>query len=81
MVVSDTGVIEAGWVDRAAPHLMAAGPEFVLWSALTPNPKDHEVEPDCRIYQESGCDALLAIGGGSCSPPAGRSFGTPASTR
>lgn len=66
LVVSDSGVIEAGWVDRAIPHLVAAGLEFVLWSSLTPNPKDHEVEVGFRTYQDSGCDALLAIGGGSC---------------
>jgi 1,3-propanediol dehydrogenase len=37
-----------------------------LWHDLTPNPKDFEVEAAFESYRENGCDALLAIGGGSC---------------
>jgi 1,3-propanediol dehydrogenase len=37
-----------------------------LWHGLTPNPKDFEVEAAFESYRENGCDALLAIGGGSC---------------
>jgi 1,3-propanediol dehydrogenase len=66
LVVSDAGVMDAGWVDRAMPHLSAAGLEFVVWSDLTPNPKDHEITAGFQTYQDQACDALLAIGGGSC---------------
>jgi alcohol dehydrogenase len=66
LVVSDPGVMEAGWVDRAIPHLSTARLDYLMWSGLTPNPKDHEIEAGFRTYRESGCDALLAIGGGSC---------------
>ena len=40
--------------------------EWHLWHDLTPNPKDFEVQAAFETYLESGCDALLAIGGGSC---------------
>nr|WP_236950037.1 iron-containing alcohol dehydrogenase [Mycobacterium sp. MS1601] len=66
LVVSDAGVMNAGWVERALPSLAAAGLEHVLWSELTPNPKDHEIISGFRTYVDAGCDALLAIGGGSC---------------
>jgi 1,3-propanediol dehydrogenase len=66
MLVSDPGVLAAGWVDRAVPYLADVRVDWRLWHDLTPNPKDFEVEAAFESYQESGCDALLAIGGGSC---------------
>jgi alcohol dehydrogenase class IV len=66
MLVSDPGVLAAGWVDRALPHLADVRVRSRLWHALTPNPKDFEVEAAFESYRENGCDALLAIGGGSC---------------
>ena len=66
MLVSDPGVLAAGWVERATPHLDDVRVEWHLWHDLTPNPKDFEVQAAFETYLESGCDALLAIGGGSC---------------
>jgi alcohol dehydrogenase len=66
MLVSDPGVLAAGWVERALPHLAEVRVQSRLWHDLTPNPKDFEVEAAFESYRESGCDALLAIGGGSC---------------
>ena len=66
MLVSDPGVLAAGWVERAAPHLADVRIDWRLWHELTPNPKDVEVQAAFESYAESGCDALLAIGGGSC---------------
>lgn len=64
-VVSDPGVIAAGWVDEAVPHLRTAGLRHGLWHDVTPNPKDHEVAAGFEAYRASGCDGLVAIGGGS----------------
>ncbi|MGN6871011.1 MAG: iron-containing alcohol dehydrogenase [Solirubrobacteraceae bacterium] len=66
MLVSDPGVLAAGWVERATPYLTDVGVDWHLWHDLTPNPKDVEVQAAFESYVESGCDALLAIGGGSC---------------
>lgn len=66
MLVSDPGVLAAGWVDRATPHLADVRVQWRLWHDLTPNPKDIEVHAAFESFVESGCDALLAIGGGSC---------------
>jgi alcohol dehydrogenase len=65
-VVSDPGVAEAGWTAEALGYLKRAGVRAQLWDALTPNPKDHEVVAGCAAYRESGCDVLVAVGGGSC---------------
>lgn len=66
LVVSDPGVMAAGWVDEALPLLRGAGLDVRVWHGVTPNPKDREIEAGFQAYGESGCDVLVAIGGGSC---------------
>lgn len=65
-LVSDPGVCEAGWVDRALPILADVGLAPVIWDGVTSNPKDFEVHRGLERFKESGCDVLIAIGGGSC---------------
>ena len=64
-VVSDEDVINAGWVDKAKHYLHASGLETVTYAALTTNPKDYEVDEGVVRYLESGCDAIVVVGGGS----------------
>ena len=64
-VVSDADVIAAGWVDLAINYLRQSGLETEIFSALTTNPKDHEVDKGLAHYLQSGCDAIIAVGGGS----------------
>ncbi|MGA9874150.1 MAG: iron-containing alcohol dehydrogenase [Rhodococcus sp. (in: high G+C Gram-positive bacteria)] len=65
MVITDAGLIETGWVAQLLLLLEAQGLVPTTWSGLTPNPKDVEVAQGHTAYQESGCDVLVAIGGGS----------------
>ena len=65
-VVSDPGVVRAGWTSEVLRHLEAVGVTHELWVGVTPNPKDREVEAGCRAYLASKCDVLVAVGGGSC---------------
>lgn len=64
-LVTDPGIIQAGWVAQALPFIEHKGLQYEIWSRVTPNPKDHEVEAAVRHYRQTGCDAVLAIGGGS----------------
>lgn len=64
-LVSDADVIKAGWVDLAVHYLEAAGLKTVIFSDLTTNPKDCEVTEGAIRYLESGCDGIVAVGGGS----------------
>jgi alcohol dehydrogenase class IV len=66
LVVSDPGVADAGWTAQALRHLAAAGVSSELWTGVTPNPKDHEVQSGCQAYLSGKCDVLVAVGGGSC---------------
>jgi len=64
-LVSDAEVISAGWVDIANGYLKQAGLSTEIFSALTTNPKDIEVSAGLEYYLQSGCDAIIAVGGGS----------------
>ncbi len=64
-VVSDPGVIEAGWVDKVIPSIKKAGLEYEVWHEITSNPKDVEVHKGLDKYLESGANAVLGVGGGS----------------
>lgn len=65
LLVTDPGLIEAGWVDELVDHLREQGVQAQVWSALTPNPKDHEITAGHEFYRSRSCDVLIALGGGS----------------
>jgi alcohol dehydrogenase class IV len=65
-VVTDPGLMAAGWAHELLDHLREAGLVPTLWHGVTPNPKDHEIAAGFQKYAESGCDVIIAIGGGSC---------------
>ena len=64
-VVTDAGLVEAGWWRELAGHLADAGLSPTVWQELTPNPKDHEIAAGAVRYLESGCDVIVGLGGGS----------------
>lgn len=65
LLVTDDGIMAAGWGEQAQQHLADSGLCATTWSGVTPNPKDHEVVAGARAYVESGCDVVVAVGGGS----------------
>ncbi|MBJ6723233.1 alcohol dehydrogenase-like regulatory protein ErcA [Geomesophilobacter sediminis] len=65
LLVSDPGVVHAGWVKEVGESLEAAGLSFTIFTGVTPNPKVAEIEAGVAVYQEEHCDALVAVGGGS----------------
>ena len=65
LLVSDPGVILAGWTDKVKALLTDAGLQSILFSEVTPNPKDTEVMLGAEIYQREQCDVIVAVGGGS----------------
>lgn len=64
-IVSDPGVMEAGWLDVVVRSCRQAGLSYTTFHDITINPKDKEVEKGCRIYLENECDAVIGVGGGS----------------
>ncbi len=64
-LVSDQGLLAAGWVDRALRYIMEAGLEVILYDNVTPNPKDVEIEAGTKEYLRHGADVIIGLGGGS----------------
>jgi len=65
LIVTDPGVIDAGWVETAIASLEAEHIIPVIFKDVTQNPKDHEVHAGVQVYQEHECDIIVAVGGGS----------------
>lgn len=64
-IVTDPGIIEAGWVAELLRHLREVGLDPQVWAGVTPNPKDHEIDAALAAYVECGGDVIVGIGGGS----------------
>lgn len=65
LIVSDRGVITAGWLRELEADLEEIGVRYTIFSDITPNPRDHEVMAGVNAYHEAGCDVIVALGGGS----------------
>lgn len=67
LVVTDHGLISAGWIEKALHFLAKANVSYEVFSSVSSNPKDYEVVEGLAIYETSHCDAIVAVGGGSCA--------------
>lgn len=65
LVVSDPGVQAAGWVGDVLASLDRQGIAHVLFTGVSPNPRAEEVMVGAELYRASGCDVIVAVGGGS----------------
>lgn len=65
LVVTGPNIIQAGWVRDVTATLEEEGIEYTIFSGVTPNPRDTEVMEGAKVCRESGCDAIVAVGGGS----------------
>jgi choline dehydrogenase len=61
LLVTDKGVVAAGLADVTLAHLDNA----VVFDDVRPNPDIELVGNASAVYRESGCDGLVALGGGS----------------
>lgn len=64
-LVSDSGIEEAGWVQRLMDTLKKEGIEWVYYSDVSSNPRDSAVERGAELYRNNGTDVIIALGGGS----------------
>ena len=65
LVVSDPGVIRAGWTAQVEDSLRDESIPYIIFSQLTSNPRADEVMAGVEVYQRQGCNLIVAIGGGS----------------
>lgn len=65
LIVTDPGVIAAGWTQDIINQLEEERIPYSIFSNVTPNPKDYEVMAGAEVYREHRCNLLIAVGGGS----------------
>lgn len=62
LVISDRGVKAAGILDRPAFGFLNGAPTFL---DVPSNPTERAVTAGLALYRQTGCDGVVAIGGGS----------------
>lgn len=64
-IVTTAGTRKRGTLDPLLHRLEESGVEASIYDAVTPDPDISCVERAAEQYRENGCDAFLAVGGGS----------------
>src|SRR5687767_1410143 len=64
MIVTDKGVRAAGLLERVTAHL-ADGASVPVYDGTPSNPTEAAVLEAAALYRRSGCDGVIALGGGS----------------
>ena len=65
LLVTDPGLIQAGWVFRVTDALESEQIRHVVYPNVSPNPRMGEVMLGASVYIENECDGIIAVGGGS----------------
>lgn len=65
LIVTDSGIIKAGWVSELIESLEAAKLNYSIFQDVSPNPRDFEVMAGVEIFNKEKCNFIIAIGGGS----------------
>ena len=65
LIVTDAGLSKMGVADQIKGQLEAAGLQAVIFDGAEPNPTDKNVHDGVKVYQDSKCDGIVSLGGGS----------------
>ncbi len=65
LLVTDEGLVKIGMAEQVAESAITRGLDVALYAEVKPDPTYDQVERGLNVYLESGCDAILALGGGS----------------
>ncbi len=65
LLVSYEGVINQPWFLDIENSLRQNTIDYIIYSSVSPNPRNEEVMVGANIYLENKCNLILAIGGGS----------------
>jgi len=65
LVITDPGLVAAGVAERVTSALSQHGIEHIVFSEVESEPDARGVEASVELFRESGCDVIVAVGGGS----------------
>ena len=65
LVVSDPGIVKAGYTERASGFLKEAGIAVEIFGEVRENPSTEDVDACVKVAREFGADFIIGLGGGS----------------
>jgi choline dehydrogenase len=65
LVVTDSGIVKAGLIERATAPFKAAGMDCAVFDRVRPNPPIATVDEGAAFYRAEKCDGIVGFGGGS----------------
>jgi alcohol dehydrogenase len=65
-ICTDKGIVDSGIADQVISVIKAdVGVDPVVYDKTQPNPTDVNVHDGLKLYEDTGCDLILSLGGGS----------------
>jgi alcohol dehydrogenase class IV len=65
LLVTDEGMRHTPWLSEVEQSLQKLSLSYIVFSSVSPNPRDYEVMNGKKIYEVNKCNMILALGGGS----------------
>lgn len=65
LIVTDSVLMGLGLLDSMLKAMDEQNVEYVIYDGVQPNPTDINVNEGLKLFQENGCQAMVAFGGGS----------------
>ncbi len=65
LIVTDATLVKLGLLDKMLETLQNGGTSVVVYDKITPDPSISQIEDGLEVLQKNGCEAILAVGGGS----------------
>ena len=65
LIVTDGFLFEHGMADPIAQKCEELGMNCTIYHDVVPNPTIKNIEDGLKVYNEKGCDCIVALGGGS----------------
>lgn len=65
LIVTDAMLVKLGLLEKMQAELDSLGIEHWVYDGVEPNPTVDQIEAGFSVLSQHGCDAILAVGGGS----------------
>jgi len=65
LIVTDSGIVKAGLLERATAPFKAANVGYAVFDRVAPNPPIATVDEGAAVYASEKCDGIVGFGGGS----------------
>ncbi|MGJ8670535.1 MAG: iron-containing alcohol dehydrogenase [Oceanococcus sp.] len=65
LIVTDEVLVQLGLLDKMKAELEQLNLDYVVYDGVKPDPTVTQIEAGYQLLASNGCDAILAVGGGS----------------